>query len=239
VAGDGLHAERGGQVRLAGAGAADQHDVLGLLGEGRAGELLDLAAIDLRLFELEAGQIAMHREARGVHLVADRAQAAIGRSAWTRWRSSHSVCCTSTLLMLQQFGIAAGHAVQAQRLEFGDEVSHGPPPHAGVVASVSAIGATATPAVATVAGGGPSRSRASTLSTCSALGRPDSSTSSTATSTASRPKCCGTAASTCAITRSPPSRAAAPGAGAAASPADSANGAPLRSAPGLRSISGT
>jgi hypothetical protein len=51
VAGDGLDAERGGEVRLAGAGAADEHDVLGLLGEVVRGELLDLAAVELALVE--------------------------------------------------------------------------------------------------------------------------------------------------------------------------------------------
>lgn len=43
-------------------------------------------------------------------------------------------------------------------------------------------------AVSTEGGGGPSLKRANRLSTCSALGRPDSSASSTATSTASSPK---------------------------------------------------
>ncbi len=78
MAGDGLHADGGGEVALAGAGAADEHDVLGFLGEVGAGELLDLAAVEFALGVIEASQIAVHREARRVHLVADRAQAAVG-----------------------------------------------------------------------------------------------------------------------------------------------------------------
>jgi hypothetical protein len=47
----GFDAERGGEMRLARAGAADEDDVLGLLGKGRRGEARDLATIDLRLVE--------------------------------------------------------------------------------------------------------------------------------------------------------------------------------------------
>ncbi|MDP3295900.1 MAG: hypothetical protein Q8M37_14350 [Nevskia sp.] len=79
MASDGLDAQCCGQMRLAGAGAgaADQHDVFGLLGEGGHGESRDLPALDLRLLEVESGQIAMDRKASDVHLVADRAQCPI------------------------------------------------------------------------------------------------------------------------------------------------------------------
>lgn len=78
MAGDGLHADGGGEVALAGAGAADEHDVLGLFGGVDAGELFDLPAVGLALGVIEAGQIAVYREACRVHLVADRAQVAVG-----------------------------------------------------------------------------------------------------------------------------------------------------------------
>lgn len=53
--GDGLDAEGGGQMCLAGAGTADPDDVLRTLGEGECRERLDLALIDLGLLEVEAG----------------------------------------------------------------------------------------------------------------------------------------------------------------------------------------
>jgi len=59
VLGDRLDADGGGEVGLAGSGAADQDDVLGLLGECAAGELLDLPSINLRLGELESGEVAV------------------------------------------------------------------------------------------------------------------------------------------------------------------------------------
>jgi len=73
----GLDAERRGEVRLAGAGPADQDEILRLLGEGGRRETGDLPAVDLRLREIEAGEIAMHRKAGDMHLVADGARGAI------------------------------------------------------------------------------------------------------------------------------------------------------------------
>ena len=62
VLGDPRHPERRRQMRLAGPGAADEHHVVGCLGKGQVGQLPDQLLIDLRLLEVEAGQIAMHRE---------------------------------------------------------------------------------------------------------------------------------------------------------------------------------
>src|SRR5688572_24704855 len=71
VARHGLDAERRGEMRLPGARPADQDEVFGLRGEGGGGEAADLSAIDLRLVEIEAGEVAVNRKARDMHLVAD------------------------------------------------------------------------------------------------------------------------------------------------------------------------
>jgi len=54
---------RRGQMGLAGAGPADEHDVVRRLGKGQVGQFPDEVLIDLRLAEVEASQVAMHGEA--------------------------------------------------------------------------------------------------------------------------------------------------------------------------------
>lgn len=53
---DGLDADGGLTMRLAGPSPADQHDILGLFGKGGRGEAGDLPAIDLGLGEVEPGR---------------------------------------------------------------------------------------------------------------------------------------------------------------------------------------
>jgi len=56
---DGLDADRGGEMRLARAGAADQDDVVGVLQELAAVELTRERLVDLAADEVEAGKIAI------------------------------------------------------------------------------------------------------------------------------------------------------------------------------------
>jgi hypothetical protein len=77
VLGDGSDAERGGEVRLAGSRAADQHDVLRGVCELAGSELGDETPIHTGRFEVEAGEIAVYGEAGRVHLVANRSQRAV------------------------------------------------------------------------------------------------------------------------------------------------------------------
>jgi hypothetical protein len=114
-------AERGGQMRLAGAGPADQDEIFRLLGEGGRGEAADLAAIDLGLVEVEAGEIAVNREARDVHLVAYGARGAIGGFGLHQLGEAPRGRCHHGLPLLEAVGVAGGHAVQPQAFEVGDE----------------------------------------------------------------------------------------------------------------------
>ena len=57
--GDGLYAERGGEVGLAGPGSADEHDVVGLLHELAAVQLADQRCVHRALGEVEAGEVAV------------------------------------------------------------------------------------------------------------------------------------------------------------------------------------
>jgi hypothetical protein len=56
---DGLDADRGGEMRLACAGAADQDDIMGVIQELAAVELTRERLVDLAAGEVEAGKIAM------------------------------------------------------------------------------------------------------------------------------------------------------------------------------------
>ena len=66
---DGLDTERSGNVRLARAGTADQNDVVGVVKEIAAVELLHESLVDLAACEVEAIQITVGRKACRLELV--------------------------------------------------------------------------------------------------------------------------------------------------------------------------
>ena len=66
---DGLDADRGGEMRLTRAGAADQDDVVSIFQELAAMELTHERLVDLAAGEVEAGEVAIVREARRLELV--------------------------------------------------------------------------------------------------------------------------------------------------------------------------
>ena len=66
---DGLNADGRGEMRLARAGAADQDDVMRVLQELATVKLADERLVDLATGEVEPGEIAIVREARGFELV--------------------------------------------------------------------------------------------------------------------------------------------------------------------------
>ena len=171
--------------RLAGAGSADQDDVVRLLGEGHVGQLHHQLAVHRRDLEVEAGQIAVHRELRCVHLVAHRAHRPVGR------------------LGLQQMLEQPARALQRRRRAPGSTRSAQAPAmpcrrsclsstvetHAWSISCASSVAGGTQPVVARGVGQrrrqrlqrrgsrsgrrGVAFSRASTLSTCSTLTRPD------------------------------------------------------------------
>ena len=69
VALNGLDADRRGEMRLARAGAADQDDIVGVFQELAAVELMCERLADLAAGEVEAGEIAIVREAGGLELI--------------------------------------------------------------------------------------------------------------------------------------------------------------------------
>src|SRR5271168_1561814 len=69
---DGLDADRRGEMRLTGAGAADQDDIVGVFQELAAMELTRERLVDLTAGEVEAGEIAIVRKAGGLELIGRR-----------------------------------------------------------------------------------------------------------------------------------------------------------------------
>ena len=78
---DGLDADRGGEMRLARAGAADQDDIVGVFQELASVELAQLRLVDLAAGEVEASKIAIVREASGLELVARKAGGSSAKGA--------------------------------------------------------------------------------------------------------------------------------------------------------------
>ena len=75
---DGLHTDRGCDVRLAGAGTTNENDVLGSVEELTAMQGLHLTGTDAAFSKIEAGEIAVCREAGDLHLVVDGTHLAFG-----------------------------------------------------------------------------------------------------------------------------------------------------------------
>ena len=66
---DRLDADRGGEMRLARAGAADQDDIVGVFQELATMELTCERLVDLAAGEVEAGKVAIVRKAGGFELI--------------------------------------------------------------------------------------------------------------------------------------------------------------------------
>jgi hypothetical protein len=70
---DGLDADRGREMRLARARAADQDDIVGVLQKLATMQLTCEGLVDLTAGEVEAGEIAIVRKAGGLELIGGRA----------------------------------------------------------------------------------------------------------------------------------------------------------------------
>ena len=121
--------ERGGQVRLAGTGAANEHDVAGG-GEVLPGvELADLRLVDHRFAEVERVEIPRYGEVRQAQLILVGARLAVGDLSReqlpqpARWGELLLAQCRQALLERTR------HAAQTQHLQLFDQLSlHRSPP---------------------------------------------------------------------------------------------------------------
>src|SRR5271156_2228325 len=76
---DGLDTDRRGEMRLAGAGAADQDHIVGVFQELAPMELTREHLVDLAAGEVEAGEIAIVWKAGGLELIGRRSHLPVGR----------------------------------------------------------------------------------------------------------------------------------------------------------------
>jgi hypothetical protein len=76
---DDLDADGGGDMGLAGAGSADQHDVLGGIEEAALVELAHRGLVDLAGGEVEAGEVLVGGEPCRLHVIGDGADLALGQ----------------------------------------------------------------------------------------------------------------------------------------------------------------
>src|SRR5882757_6747726 len=83
---DGLDADRGGEMRLARAGAADQDDIVGVFQDLAAMELTRERLVDLAAGEVEAGEIAIVWKAGGLELIGRRSHLSVGRLRFQKLR---------------------------------------------------------------------------------------------------------------------------------------------------------
>lgn len=114
--GDARNTEGRGQMRLARARPAHQHHVVRSLGELQRRQPADQGFIDRRSLEVEASQVAVHRETRRTHLVTNRAHGPI-RGLGLQQVLQQPVRFGQLVPppLLGQLGPGRGHAVQAQK----------------------------------------------------------------------------------------------------------------------------
>ena len=112
-----LDAERGGDVGLAGAWAADQHDIIGVVDELAAVQLPDHRLIDLAGREVEAGQILVCWEASRLDLVGDRPDLALGDLGLEQLGEDRNRRGKGGSALLDKIAGRLGHAIHLERAQ--------------------------------------------------------------------------------------------------------------------------
>ena len=116
---DGLHADRGCDVCLAGAGATNENDVLGVVEELAAMQGLHLGDADAAFGKIEARKIPVCREACDLHLVVDGAHLAFGHFGLDELLEQLAGLLKRRRSLFGQLRDGTGHAVQLHRLQCG------------------------------------------------------------------------------------------------------------------------
>ena len=108
---DGLHADGGGEMRLARSWSADEHDVVGVRQELAAVQLSHQRLVDLAGGEVEAGEVAIVRKARGLELVSGGPHLPAGHLRLEQLRQNRQRRLESRRALLGQFANGLRHAV--------------------------------------------------------------------------------------------------------------------------------
>src|SRR5271166_2706407 len=131
---DGLDADRGCEMRLAGSGAADQDDVVSVLQKLAAVKLAYERFIHLAAGEVEAGEVAVVWEARGLELVGRRSDLPVGRLRLQELRQDRQRGLEGRRALFGQLADSLGHSVHFEAAKHDDDgagggiMTHGAPP---------------------------------------------------------------------------------------------------------------
>ena len=134
---DGLDADRGGEMRLARAGTADQDDVVGVFQELAAMKLANERLVDLAAGEVEAGKVAIVRKAGGLELIGRRSDFSVGRLRLQELGQDRQRRLEGRGALLGQFADGLSHAVHFEGAQHDDDgasgrvMTHGAPPGLG------------------------------------------------------------------------------------------------------------
>jgi hypothetical protein len=112
-------------MRFPGAGPADQHDVLGGIEEAALVQLADRSLVDLAGGEVEAGEILVGREARGLHVVGDGADLAFGQFGLEQLGQDRHGGFKSWRSLFHEFRHSLGHTVHFEAAQHDDDGAAG------------------------------------------------------------------------------------------------------------------
>lgn len=122
---DGLHTDGRGNVGLAGSGAANQHDIVGILQEVAAMELAHQCLVDLAAGEVEAIEVAIGGEACGLELVGRRSHLSLCRLGLEQLRQDWDGGLEGGSTLLGQLAHGLSHAVHLEAFEHDDNGAGG------------------------------------------------------------------------------------------------------------------
>ena len=111
---DGLDAKGRRDMGFTGARAANQDDVLGAGHELTTVELPHHGFVDLAGSEVEAGQVLVSWEARGLHVIGDGADLALGQLGLEQLGQDRHSCFKGWRALLAQVGDGLSHAIHLQ-----------------------------------------------------------------------------------------------------------------------------
>ncbi len=136
---DGLDAQGRGGMGLAGAWAADQHDILGTVEELALVQLAECSLVDLAGHEVEAGEVLVGREACSLHVIGDGAHLAFRHLGLQELRQDRHRGLEGGGTLFGQVSDGLGHTIHLQASEHDDDgcrgriMTHGDPQRSGRV----------------------------------------------------------------------------------------------------------
>src|ERR1700722_16722215 len=134
---DGLDADRGGEMRLARAGTADEDDIVGVFQELASVELTRQRLVDLAAGKVEAGKVAIVWKAGGLELIGSRAHFPVRRLRLQELGQDRHCGFEGRRALFGQLADRLSHAVHFEAAQHDDDgaggrvMTHDAPPGLG------------------------------------------------------------------------------------------------------------